>query len=123
MLLPVWQAGLDGSLCCRARKRAHVEELQAKVAVQEHANAILRHKLAERDAEIQGLLTQTDAPQQGRLSCAKPLRLCLAGANPSLLPLLVFCQHAELRSNADLSHYVLCKRIACQLQPIMIWLT
>lgn len=43
---------------CRARKRAHVEELQAEIAVQEHANSILAHKLAERDAEIEGLLTQ-----------------------------------------------------------------
>lgn len=51
--------------CRRARKRVQVQELQAEVAIQEYANVILTQKLAERDAQIQGLLSNRASQHEG----------------------------------------------------------
>ena len=49
----------------RARKRAKIQELQAEIAIQEYANAVLTNKLAERDAQVQGLLSKKAAQHEG----------------------------------------------------------
>lgn len=65
---------LTGTASCRrARKKAQIQQLQVEVAIQKYVNAILTHKLEEREAQVQGNLSEKASELAGGIPESSPL--------------------------------------------------